>query len=274
MRCGPCPWSRRCRPTNPRTPPAPSTTRTPAPRCPSPSAGTVRSSTRTPWTASTRTPSTPTHFDSEDFDSDDLRPRRLRVRPALRVRRRLRSRSRRLGVRTTTWSRTTPWRSRPWPRRAPCPSRAPRAGCRRAGRGSDGRCGRSRGPRRTMPGLENTLRSTPPHDGHSVRASSVNDCFTSMRSPHDLQAYSYLGIQVLRRRALAVDTVECQPAYATPLRTAEDGAPLRWRWWTIWPRGSASWRRCGTPFSTPSTAWATPWPPATTAACSSHPSSG
>jgi hypothetical protein len=43
--------------------------------------------------------------------------------------------------------------------------------------------------------LPNTLRNAPPHVGHSVNESSVNDCWTSRWRPHDLQAYSYVGIE-------------------------------------------------------------------------------
>src|SRR6478752_3735081 len=46
-----------------------------------------------------------------------------------------------------------------------------------------------------MPMLPNTLRRLPPHAGHSVRASSVNDCTTSRCSPQSLQRYSYVGME-------------------------------------------------------------------------------
>jgi hypothetical protein len=41
-----------------------------------------------------------------------------------------------------------------------------------------------------MPTGENTLRSGPPHDGHSVSGASENDWTTSRRSLQALQAYS------------------------------------------------------------------------------------
>jgi hypothetical protein len=35
-----------------------------------------------------------------------------------------------------------------------------------------------------------TLRSGPPHDGHSDSGASLNDWYTSWCSPHSLHAYS------------------------------------------------------------------------------------
>src|SRR5919199_3376489 len=49
-----------------------------------------------------------------------------------------------------------------------------------------------------MAGALKTLRSGPPHAGHSVSGSSVNDCTTSRCWPQDLQAYSYFGIRSSR----------------------------------------------------------------------------
>jgi len=40
-----------------------------------------------------------------------------------------------------------------------------------------------------MPTGENTLRSLPPHAGHTVSASSVNFCTTSTCSPQSVQVY-------------------------------------------------------------------------------------
>src|SRR4051794_40102935 len=60
--------------------------------------------------------------------------------------------------------------------------------------------------------LPNTLRSSPAHAGHSVSASSVNDCCTSSSCPQDLHRYSYVGICDLQ--VCRVSTHVCRvPAY-------------------------------------------------------------
>lgn len=43
-----------------------------------------------------------------------------------------------------------------------------------------------------------TLRSTPPHVGHTVSESSVNDCCTSKAASHSVQRYEYVGKSFLR----------------------------------------------------------------------------
>jgi hypothetical protein len=44
-----------------------------------------------------------------------------------------------------------------------------------------------------MPTGEKTLRSLPPHAGHTVSGSSVNFWTFSVRSPQSVQAYWYVG---------------------------------------------------------------------------------
>jgi hypothetical protein len=48
-----------------------------------------------------------------------------------------------------------------------------------------------------MPTELKTLRSRPVHCGHSVRASSLKDCTVSNPWPHSVQAYWYVGTDVL-----------------------------------------------------------------------------
>jgi hypothetical protein len=68
---------------------------------------------------------------------------------------------------------------------------------------------------KTIPTGEYTLRSFPPQLAQTVSASSVNFWTTSVRSPHSVQAYWYVGtvsslIAVPRpRAALALAAVNC-----------------------------------------------------------------
>jgi hypothetical protein len=59
-----------------------------------------------------------------------------------------------------------------------------------------------------MPTGEKTLRSLPPHDGHTDRGSSVNFCTASSRSPQSVQAYWYVGT-VPPSAALALAAFNC-----------------------------------------------------------------
>jgi hypothetical protein len=63
---------------------------------------------------------------------------------------------------------------------------------------------------KTIPTGEYTLRSLPPHVAHVVSASSVNFWTTSVRSPHSVQAYWYVGtVSSLIAAALALAAVNC-----------------------------------------------------------------
>jgi hypothetical protein len=61
-----------------------------------------------------------------------------------------------------------------------------------------------------MPTGEYTLRSRPPHTVQTVSASSVNFWTASVRSPHSVQAYWYVGtVSSLVLRRLALAAVNC-----------------------------------------------------------------
>ena len=60
-----------------------------------------------------------------------------------------------------------------------------------------------------MPTGENTLRSVPPHAGHTVSESSVNFWTTSSRSSHAVHAYWYVGTGP-SFAALALTATDCQ----------------------------------------------------------------
>ena len=66
-----------------------------------------------------------------------------------------------------------------------------------------------------MPTGEKTLRSLPPHAGHTVSGSSVNFCTASSRSPHSVQAYWYVGTVPPSAGQLALAAVQLHEMVAT-----------------------------------------------------------